>query len=106
MKKFELADYIIAQLRDGQSKYDKDKAITEMDKDYIFVYYRHDVYSYFYSVPPMYKNEIANELLEFFYSDNYDYNDQKLLEFKESYPEFFKKYDDEKLPDCKKEILP
>ena len=90
MKKFQLADYIIAQVRDGQAEYNKDEAIKKMEKDYLLVFYRHDVYSYFYSVPSLYKNQIANELLEFFYSDNHDYTEEKLNDFKESYPCFFK----------------
>jgi len=90
MNKFKLCDYSIAVVRDGQSEYHKDQRLIEIESDRVLVVYRHDVYTYYYSVPVSKINLVGNELLEFFYKDNYDYSDEDLIEFKCKYQEFFK----------------
>jgi hypothetical protein len=88
--KFKLGDYCIASIRDGQSEHKKDEAIENMDANEILIVYRHDVYTHYYAVPFSKKEFVGNQLLEFFYDDNYDYTDEQLKDFKELYPQFFK----------------
>ena len=90
MRKFDLADYCIATVRDGQSTYKKDEAINNMDINDVLIVYKDDVWSYYYAVPLNLEKKAGEKLLEFFYSDNYDYSDEKLQDFKSLYPNIFK----------------
>jgi hypothetical protein len=89
MRAFEIGNYCIASVRDGQSEHKKDKALEERDINTILVIYRHDVYTYYYAIPKSFKKNIPNSLLNFFYDDNYDYTDEQLNDFKMSYSEYF-----------------
>jgi hypothetical protein len=89
MRDFRLSNYAIAKVRDGQSQHEKDKALINMPPDNELVVYRHDVYTYYFSVPCVLMNKVGFELLEFFYQDNYDYSDEKLNNFKEEYKKYF-----------------
>lgn len=88
---FDLRDYFIAKIRDGGSTYKLEQIRKEEfdeNNDFEIMYY-HDVEKYYYFVPKIFKKEIGDELLKFFYKDNNDYTDDHLIEFKQKYPEFF-----------------
>lgn len=87
--RLKLNDYYIGQVRDGQNRYKIEESIKMMDQDHELVIYKDDVITYFYSIPKNKLTSFGYDLLEFFYSDNYDYTDEQLKEFKESYPSIF-----------------
>lgn len=87
---FSLNEYYIGKVRDGASQsFELREAIKESKDDEILVVYREDVHTYYYLVPARHKDQIGGELLELFYSDNYDYTDEMRQDFIENNSQFF-----------------
>ena len=85
---FKLAYYLVLEVRDGKD-YDLEIHTQKMCSSEELIVYRNDVWTYYYIVP---KSKLKNdglELLEFFYQDNHDYTDEKLIDFKGEYPNIF-----------------
>ena len=88
--KAKLSDFYIGEVRDGQNRYKVDEAISQMEIDSELIAYKDDVTTYYYSIPTLLLPTVKDNFLQIFYSDNYDYCEEQLDDFKENYPSIFK----------------